>query len=627
LRIRRFGALVCALAMLAAPASAQDRAINQLPNAATPTNGDLLPVWHSGGTYNVSIQQVLAPALFHPLNASQATFGWTGYTFYPGVAGYVPLTVAGSAGQTVDLFDVCLTLGGACPVWVDKSGTLQTLAAPNFGQPPTWNGALGTPYGGTGNTFFTPGRCLETDPFFTGVARFISATGACLVGINVTDPIQSDYGSPSPALWIKTNPTFSGTVFAQASGCGFGSISTTVTTAWLCYGALGGASSGVLRFGNATSGSGYTSIGAANDGAVNGVQNSALSVGVTGTKAIAMDSAGDIGLLGYFAPTSLQPVNPLGAGYGGTGTTSPSCGANGTNTTVSGAFATSCSWSLVPTPSITGMIFGTTPSSSNPLSTTAPYVSQTLTGANLKLVVPTGSMFNFKAAVNSTTENTLAQISSGGCFIPGSSGAVGTAYICGGTGVPAFSAPTGSLFLRYDCASSCLYQNASGASTSGTTWNAVGGGGSQVYPVVARVGFTSTALTQNSYTTVASPSVTLGTSGGLTGAWDVEVSFDATQSAVAVAPGSVCIIGANAGTGGAGTFYSSGTPCQSSPTNALAGAMDVNDPTSSSIATYLPARYSAQYANGTTVSFTCQVRTREASITASGGCKVRATPI
>jgi len=43
-----------------------------------------------------------------------------------------------------------------------------------------------------------------------------------------------------------------------------------------------------------------------------------------------------------------------------------------------------------------------------------------------------------------------------------------------GIGAPTFSAPNGTLYSRYDgAASTTLYVNTSGASTSGTTWTAV----------------------------------------------------------------------------------------------------------------------------------------------------------
>jgi hypothetical protein len=61
-----------------------------------------------------------------------------------------------------------------------------------------------------------------------------------------------------------------------------------------------------------------------------------------------------------------------------------------------------------------------------------------------------------------------------GAVVPGYSGTVGTSAIYSGTGSPSFSAPNGSLYLRYDGgAGAHLYINTSGASSSGSTWSAV----------------------------------------------------------------------------------------------------------------------------------------------------------
>jgi hypothetical protein len=154
------------------------------------------------------------------------------------------------------------------------------------------------------------------------------------------------------------------------------------------------------------------------------------------------------------------------------------------------------------------------------------------------------------------------------------------------------------------------------------------GGGTQVYTVISRIGFTSTALTQNTYTTVASPSVALGTSSGSVGAWHVTVKFAAgTNESAPASPGSACIVGTNAGTGGGGSSTKTGSaPCPTNIANALAGSALTADAANTIF--YFPAAfYEAQYANGTTVSFTCQLRVPDAAITASGACTVVAEPI
>jgi len=61
-----------------------------------------------------------------------------------------------------------------------------------------------------------------------------------------------------------------------------------------------------------------------------------------------------------------------------------------------------------------------------------------------------------------------------GATTPGTGSAPSVASVYWGVGAPTFSAPNGSLYLRYDGgAGTTLYVNTSGASTSGTTWTGV----------------------------------------------------------------------------------------------------------------------------------------------------------
>jgi hypothetical protein len=56
-------------------------------------------------------------------------------------------------------------------------------------------------------------------------------------------------------------------------------------------------------------------------------------------------------------------------------------------------------------------------------------------------------------------------------FLPGGAGAYGTAGIYSGSAAPTLNAANGSLYMRYDgSGSTLLYQNTSGASSSGNTW-------------------------------------------------------------------------------------------------------------------------------------------------------------
>ena len=111
-------------------------------------------------------------------------------------------------------------------------------------------------------------------------------------------------------------------VFATA----FNETGTTLTGCAFCDGVAGTAVGGVLGFGNATSGSGYTLIGAANDGTVAGIQDSALSVSITGTRSLAMDGSENVGVGGkVVAVSGVQP-------NGSTGSYAPEIWLQGVNT-------------------------------------------------------------------------------------------------------------------------------------------------------------------------------------------------------------------------------------------------------------------------------------------------------
>jgi hypothetical protein len=82
---------------------------------------------------------------------------------------------------------------------------------------------------------------------------------------------------------------------------------TNVVSCWLCYGTLGTASVGTLRFGNAAvATTGYTSVGSAGDGTVAGITNNVLGIGNTGTKVLAIDNAGDLGVSGGLYGSTLN---------------------------------------------------------------------------------------------------------------------------------------------------------------------------------------------------------------------------------------------------------------------------------------------------------------------------------
>lgn len=140
----------------------------------------------------------------------------------------------------------------------------------------------------------------------------------------------------------------------------------------------------------------------------------------------------------------------------------------------------------------------------------------------------------------------------------------------------------------------------------------------QQFELVNRVAFTNTSIANGSYTTLASPTLALGASNGPTGAWDVEVTFQPGPSASATSYG--CIEGTNAGTNASGNYEATdNVVCFGSPANALAGSVGNN--------LSLQLKYSAQYANNTTVSFTCAQRASGAGNAGYGFCIERAWPI
>jgi hypothetical protein len=140
----------------------------------------------------------------------------------------------------------------------------------------------------------------------------------------------------------------------------------------------------------------------------------------------------------------------------------------------------------------------------------------------------------------------------------------------------------------------------------------------QQFSLVNRVGFSGTSVANGSYTTLASPSLALGVSSGPTGAWDVEVVLQPGSNTAAVSYG--CIIGTNAGSSASGNYDATDSVvCHGSPANALAGNLNSN--------ISLQVKYSAQYANNTTVSFTCKMQASTNGNNAYGSCVERAWPI
>ena len=153
-------------------------------------------------------------------------------------------------------------------------------------------------------------------------------------------------------------------------------------------------------------------------------------------------------------------------------------------------------------------------------------------------------------------------------------------------------------------------------------------GGAQIYPVIVRTPIPATALTAvATWQTLVSPSITLGTSTGPTGAWNVRV--EAALSPTGSGGNYVCITGTNGGTGGVqstSTGAALSAPCNTSsatPTNPLAGGGVAG---TSAVGTFA-AVYTAQYPNGTSVSFNVQALNGASTPTVSGYVVVEALPV
>jgi hypothetical protein len=143
---------------------------------------------------------------------------------------------------------------------------------------------------------------------------------------------------------------------------------------------------------------------------------------------------------------------------------------------------------------------------------------------------------------------------------------------------------------------------------------------SQQYTLVNRVNYIAKSAGGSVYTNMASLTLTLGTSAGPTGAWEVEVSFQ--PSLVTANSYTLCITGTNAGSSGVGSYDQANTAvCANAPANPLAGGSS-----NSAQAAYI-VRYSAQYANGATVAFLCRLYSTTAVLSVSGYCNERAFPI
>ena len=190
---------------------------------------------------------------------------------------------------------------------------------------------------------------------------------------------------------------------------------------------------------NSSGGTSVTGISAYSN-TINGVQGNAMGVNQGASYLLMnLDASGNLATSGALYPSSGLVI---------TGATSLTAGSNQTVIINDGTGANSNGYIRT---SGTGSVF----------------FQNSAGTANYADIGPAGGLALFATA--------SAKFQIAGPVIPGTAGVAGTAGIYSGTGVPTFSAPNGSLFMRYDGATSstCLYVNTSGASTSGTTWTAV----------------------------------------------------------------------------------------------------------------------------------------------------------
>jgi hypothetical protein len=104
--------------------------VNGTPADATQVNTNNVQIlaWANGGVEanNVGPGGFFATQIKPTSDALGIFGGLFGYTFAPGVATEVPLTLAGVGGQSVDYFRITATLGGSKLLWLDKTGALNS---------------------------------------------------------------------------------------------------------------------------------------------------------------------------------------------------------------------------------------------------------------------------------------------------------------------------------------------------------------------------------------------------------------------------------------------------------------------------------------------------------------------
>jgi hypothetical protein len=202
------------------------------------------------------------------------------------------------------------SVGGANNINVSVSSGAVTISDSNS---PTWTGTA------TGAQLNSAGPILagSTTAFIPSSPHVSASTSTTSGGLDLGGSAahcKLDYGETTASALTLNCPT---TVVGSLTAPSLQGTSSNVTGGWLNNGTLGAASSAILRFGNATSGSSYTSIGAPNSGSCSGIQNSIFSVGNTGAGEICGDGSGNFGVVGslHGATVAVDGASTPGSGF------------------------------------------------------------------------------------------------------------------------------------------------------------------------------------------------------------------------------------------------------------------------------------------------------------------------
>ncbi len=176
----------------------------------------------------------------------------------------------------------------------------------------------------------------------------LSLAGGFVSGSSTYGPtsaiVNGSVSANSYAAGSSTIGTSSGTINGPLTASELLAAGTNVTGGFLADGSLGASTSAVIRFGNSSSGSAYTSIGNGSASA-GGVTASLVGFGNTGTSEVAFDTSGDAGFNGAVEAASAK----IATGVAVDGNSVPPYGLKGGESTEpftfacgAGSAATSC---------------------------------------------------------------------------------------------------------------------------------------------------------------------------------------------------------------------------------------------------------------------------------------------